>query len=378
MKMTIMFDYSGPPNGTADDGFDGSASPLTAFTVIQAVAICIFAFLTVAGNTLIILSIVRFRVLQTITSAFILNLAIVDFSVGVTLMPVALITCVKQDWILGDVFCKISGVVNMLFPVASISTLSVIAIDRYCAIIRPLKYNSFMTRRTVTVFLIWVWVQSLLIALLPLTPWSQYRYDPSELLCLIAWDSSDLSFAIFCLFVCIVVPLGVMFFCYYHILRVARHHSRRVQALKTISTNVSACNHVQADSDAHGGTPRTSDTRHECQSHRCHQHRPKIRIAARENKSTAMMMMVVGTFILAWLPYITGALCKVIARECLWPESYFTACVLVAMLQSSLNPVIYGVMDRRFRGAMKAIVTCSSRTSVDPVINRPHFSTSVL
>ncbi|XP_022088029.1 alpha-1A adrenergic receptor-like [Acanthaster planci] len=357
-------------NGTVDPGVGGRD---LAFSVIQAVAICIFALLTVCGNTLIILGIIRFRVLQTITSAFILNLAVVDFLVGVTLMPVALITCIKQEWILGNVFCKISGVINMLFSVASISTLSVIAIDRYCAIIRPLKYASFMTRRTVAVFLVWVWGQSLLIALLPLAPWSEYRYDSSELLCLIAWGSTHFSFATLCLFVCIIVPLGIMFFCYYHILKVARHHSRRVNALKTISMNSLASNHTLADSDATGASGTSGDTRLaiESQSHRCHQpKKPKkvcgaIHVASRENKSTAMMMMVVGTFILAWLPYITGALCKVIASECLWPKSYFTVCVLVAMLQSSLNPIIYGVMDRRFRGAMKAIVMCSKRAAVD-------------
>ncbi|CAL1530903.1 unnamed protein product, partial [Lymnaea stagnalis] len=61
--------------------------------------------LSVVGNTLVILTLVRHKKMRTITNMYLLNLAISDLLLAVFCMPFTLIPMLMQEFIFGSVVC---------------------------------------------------------------------------------------------------------------------------------------------------------------------------------------------------------------------------------------------------------------------------------
>ena len=112
------------------------------------------SILTMAGNGFIIFLVCSKRQLRTKTNAFVVSLAVADFFVGMSVVPLMF-------------FCKLAtgckpryywiSFVRWLFGYLSVINLCVLVLDRYIAIVKPLKYLTVMTRRRViqTVSLSW-------------------------------------------------------------------------------------------------------------------------------------------------------------------------------------------------------------------------------
>ena len=104
------------------------------------------SILTIAGNGFIIFVVCSKRQLCTKTNAFVVSLALADFCVGISVVPpmffCEMVTgCNTQlSWI---------GSLRLLFSYVSVTNLCSLVVDRYIAIVKPLKYLTFMTRRRV-------------------------------------------------------------------------------------------------------------------------------------------------------------------------------------------------------------------------------------
>lgn len=62
--------------------------------------------LAVAGNSLVILTLVHNQRMRTITNVFLLNLAVSDLLLGVLCMPFTLVGTLLRDFVFGEVMCK--------------------------------------------------------------------------------------------------------------------------------------------------------------------------------------------------------------------------------------------------------------------------------
>lgn len=195
--------------------------------IIQALVIGIIIICAVVGNLLILVAFYIDKTLQTITNAFVVNLACADLALSLIGMPFTMASSVTYNWIFGKAWCNVNGMANSLFCITSILTLAAVSVDRYIAISFPLQYPSWMTRKTATVTIFYIWFHAFLFALLPVVAWSKYTFIVSESICTVHW-SHDAAFTIFLLTVCFFVPLGVLLFTYFSIYQTARKHSRRV------------------------------------------------------------------------------------------------------------------------------------------------------
>ncbi|XP_020609656.1 tachykinin-like peptides receptor 86C [Orbicella faveolata] len=106
----------------------------------------LFTFLvSVIGNSLVIYVITKHRSMRTSTNCLIMNLAICDLLITVLLAPLFITQLyIGYTWFggtLGNVTCKILSFVGSLLLFCSIFNLVVIALDRYLAVARPLKYK---------------------------------------------------------------------------------------------------------------------------------------------------------------------------------------------------------------------------------------------
>lgn len=119
------------------------------------------------GNLLVIVSIIYFTKLRTLTNAFLLSLAVADFLVGIIVMPFSMIK-VMFGWYFGKAFCTIHTVMDVMLCTSSIMNLSCIAFDRYYAVWYPLRYRFRVSQKRVTTLLLVCWVLPGLVSFVPL------------------------------------------------------------------------------------------------------------------------------------------------------------------------------------------------------------------
>ena len=115
------------------------------------------SFLTIIGNGFTIFLVCSRRNLRTKTNAFIVSLAVADFCVGLSVIPsmffcsdIITNTCHRSElWIMN---------IRLLFSSASAVNLCGLVLDRFIAIVHPLKYITLMTRRRIIQVIFFSWV----------------------------------------------------------------------------------------------------------------------------------------------------------------------------------------------------------------------------
>ncbi|XP_018011128.1 neuropeptide F receptor-like [Hyalella azteca] len=87
----------------------------------------------VAGNSLVVLAVIRKPAMRTARNVFIINLAISDLVLCLATTPLTLLEIVPQYWPLGDTpfLCKLVGTLQATSIFVSTISITAIALDRY-------------------------------------------------------------------------------------------------------------------------------------------------------------------------------------------------------------------------------------------------------
>lgn len=120
------------------------------------------------GNTLTILAVTLSRRLSSlISNQFVLNLAISDLTVGLTL-PYHLAFYLNMN--LGKVkaTCVLRFILITLACCASILNLIAIAVDRYIAILHPLHYSRYMSKKATRTLMVVAWILAVTVSVVPI------------------------------------------------------------------------------------------------------------------------------------------------------------------------------------------------------------------
>ncbi|CAJ0577766.1 unnamed protein product, partial [Mesorhabditis spiculigera] len=120
--------------------------------------------LSLLGNTVVILTILyrRRKAARSVTNLYLLNLAVADLLRSLACIPPTLLTEITHCWTLGKTLCHTVAFLQPVSVCASAYTLTVIAIERYYAICRPLHLRKWHTKKRALGLLAVVWLWSLL------------------------------------------------------------------------------------------------------------------------------------------------------------------------------------------------------------------------
>ncbi|ESP01968.1 hypothetical protein LOTGIDRAFT_111574 [Lottia gigantea] len=121
--------------------------------------------LSVLGNFLVILTLVRHKKMRTITNVYLLNLAVSDLLLAVFCMPFTLIPLLLQDFIFGDVICVLIRYLQSVSVTVSCYTLVAISLERYYAICQPLQSRRWQTLYHSYRVLAFIWILGLSITI---------------------------------------------------------------------------------------------------------------------------------------------------------------------------------------------------------------------
>ncbi|KAL7854001.1 hypothetical protein AOLI_G00208450 [Acnodon oligacanthus] len=356
---------------------------------------------SVFGNACVVAAIALERSLQNVANYLIGSLAITDLMVSVLVLPMACLYQVLDKWTLGQVTCDIFISLDILCCTSSILHLCAIALDRYWAITDPIDYMKKRTLKRAAVLISVTWLVGFSISIPPMLimksqPKSKAEDIANPEACTI---SHDPWYTIYSTFGAFYIPLILMLVLYGRIFKAARFRirktvrkSEKVKCLTVSPALLKKSNgelkswrssvEPKPDACANGAAKRPDDgesleivevqgakstlplpsapsqvplfeNRHEKNTE------AKRKLAlARERKTVKTLGIIMGTFILCWLPFFIKALVMPFCPSCQMPVWLTDVINWLGYSNSLLNPIIYAYFNKDFQSAFKKIIKC--------------------
>ncbi|XP_078116921.1 alpha-1A adrenergic receptor-like [Sander vitreus] len=314
-----------------------------------------FIVFAIAGNILVILSVMCNRHLRTPTHYFIINLAIADLLLGTTVLPVSATLEILDYWVFGRIFCDIWAAVDVLCCTASIMSLCVISIDRYIGVSYPLQYPGIVTEKRALLAMLGVWVLSVVISIGPLLGWKQPP-SPDDTVCPI---TEEPFYALFSSLGSFYIPLIVILVMYCRVYIVAKRTTKNLEAgvmrERMNSGELTLRIHKGSQVQEEPGSSSTGKGR-------AHQARSSLTVKllkfSREKKAAKTLGVVVGMFTLCWLPFFLALPIGSFNVNLRPPDLLFKVIFWLGYFNSCLNPIIYPCYNREFKLAFIRILRC--------------------
>lgn len=138
--------------------FQGSSTLMTAVIYLVVFAVGL------TGNTLTIYVMLRYAKMKTVTNIYILNLAVADelYIVG---LPFLTTQNVLSYWPFGSFLCRVVMMADSMNQFTSIFCLTVMSIDRYLAVVHPIRSTKWRHPRVAKVVSAAVWAVSFVVVL---------------------------------------------------------------------------------------------------------------------------------------------------------------------------------------------------------------------
>ncbi|XP_029960310.1 alpha-1A adrenergic receptor [Salarias fasciatus] len=321
----------------------------------------VFIVFGIVGNILVILSVVCHRHLRTVTHYFIVNLAVADLMLSSTVLPFSAILEILDRWVFGRVFCNVWAAVDVLCCTASIMSLCVISVDRYIGVSYPLRYPAIMTKRRALFAVMLLWVLSIIISIGPLFGWKEPAPE-DESICKI---TEEPGYAIFSAVGSFYLPLAIILVMYCRVYVVAHRESQGLRE-----------GHKTEKSDServilriHRGNTTVSDD--EALRSRTHFALRLLKFS-REKKAAKTLGIVVGCFVLCWLPFFL-----VLPIGSMFPayrpsDTVFKISFWLGYFNSCINPIIYPCSNQEFKKAFQSLLGVHCLTTT-PRLHHHHL-----
>ncbi|XP_065401399.1 visual pigment-like receptor peropsin isoform X2 [Macaca fascicularis] len=213
-------------NSSDSKNEDGSVFSQTEHNIV-ATYLIMAGMISILSNIIVLGIFIKYKELRTPTNAIIINLAVTDIGVSSIGYPMSAASDLYGSWKFGYAGCQVYAGLNIFFGMASIGLLTVVAVDRYLTICLP-DIGRRMTTNTYIGMILGAWINGLFWALMPIIGWASYAPDPTGATCTINWRKNDRSFVSYTMTVIainFIVPLTVMFYCYYHVTLSIKHHA---------------------------------------------------------------------------------------------------------------------------------------------------------
>nr|XP_054769569.1 rhodopsin, GQ-coupled-like [Lytechinus pictus] len=322
---------------------------------IVAVIWCIVAAIGLFGNALVVVSVVVDKKLQTTTNILVVNLAIADFLTCLCLSVECIMLLCKQGTSpIPNFVCAFVGGTIYTCILCSISTLVAIAFIRWYVITKSVRvHQGILTPRKNIVVAVAIWVESLLITLVPsLFGIVEFGHSRFYSLCSIRDDNPLRVYYILLQGVILIVALLAIGVFYALILAFVLRHNRDLRArLSSSSGNNAPYNSRNITVSSVSNTVASSEGRPSAGTSAGQRPNAREVIHKREVAITKNLFAVVCVFAICYLP--TGI--SLVIPGAGAPTLY---AMMIGLANNALNPIIYALKHPIFQGVFKSLLLC--------------------
>ncbi|XP_066520323.1 somatostatin receptor type 5 [Hoplias malabaricus] len=291
-----------------------SASVFSVSMAVLHLAVCAVGLV---GNSLVVVAILKLDKMSSATTVYIFNLALADglFMVG---LPFVAFQNFQNQWIFGDVACKLVMVLDGINQFTSVFCLTVMSVDRYMALVDPLRFARWRTPKQAKIISAFLWLVSLL-PVLPMALHFSVQYDFCMADTFMAhWWITFLSYTFVLGFVLPFLVMTVFYSALVIRLRCARQRSSSFSSPET---------------------------------HRL------------EKQVTKMVVAVVVVFGMCWLPFYVFNFCSLFLKSTTLSFARgFEVAVLLSYSWSCANPILYACLSETFRRYFRTLL-CPNKNS---------------
>ncbi|XP_041120573.1 type-1 angiotensin II receptor-like [Polyodon spathula] len=307
------------------------------FTMIPIVYSFIFV-VGVLGNSMVVAVIYSYVKIKTVANVFMLNLALADLTFLITLPLWAAYTALGYNWHFGGFLCKLSTGLVTFNLYATIFLLTCLSIDRYVAIVHPVRSRPRRTLVYSRITCIIIWVFAFVLSV----PTMCFRdvvliANPNISVCAFLYKDANLNrFLVGMGFVKSIlgflIPFVIIITCYC-----------------LIGKTLLGAYQVQKSK-------------------------------ARNDEVLKMLAAIVASFFICWVPYQIFHFMDILVhlkviKTCKLIDIVDTALpftICIAYFNSCLNPILYGFVKKHFRRKLLQLLKCAS-----PLKAHPSLSTKI-
>ncbi|XP_057237490.1 somatostatin receptor type 4 isoform X1 [Malurus melanocephalus] len=289
----------------------GNAAEIAGMVALQFTygLVCLLGLL---GNALVIFVILRYAKMRTATNIYLLNLAIADELLMLS-VPFAATAAALRRWPFGRALCRTVLGVDGLNMFGSVFCLAVLSLDRYIAVVHPLRAASYRRPRVAKLVNGAVWLLALLAASpIPVFAGTAVTRDGRAVACDLLWPSPAwaAAFVAYSSVLGFLLPVAAMALCYLLLAAKMRAVARGV-----------------------GWRQRRRS----------------------EGKLTRLVVTVVAAFVVCWLPFYVVQLLSLLLPGRL-DASAHNASLLLSYSNSCANPILYGLLSENFRHSFHGVL----------------------
>ncbi|XP_053575186.1 G-protein coupled receptor 61-like [Bombina bombina] len=292
---------------------------------------------------------------------FVVHLCIIDALAAITVMPLGIVA--STDTVgFGGSLCQTYISLEVCFSSASILTISAINIERYYYIVHPMRYEVKMTLGLAISVLVFIWFQASLTSTLPFLDYAPpgdgigpgNASIVNAIRCSLQRNAGNYKkvFLTFFVIVYFVLPIVIILTVYCNVFKVAR---------------IAALQHGPLPSWAASPRQRSNSTGSQTNivtGNRSHRLSPERTLGGA--KAAITLIVIGGQFILCWLPYFAFHVHNALENNPYKTADKWEDIVRwLAYTSFTVNPFVYGCLNRQIRTELIRIPKCFLKQSPD-------------
>ncbi|XP_031722080.1 opsin 8, group member b [Anarrhichthys ocellatus] len=276
------------------------------------------AVFSIIGNLLVLIMAVKRSSRMKPPELLSLNLAVTDLGAAVTMYPLAVASAWRHRWLGGDAICIYYAMAGFFFGIASIMSLTGLAIVRFIVSLNLHSPNEKVGWKKVKMLCLLTWLYALVWAVFPFMGWGRYGPEPFGLSCSLAWGQmkhEGFSFVISMFSFNLILPCVIIVCCYFGI------------AFKLYFT-------YRKSSNNSNQIPN---------------------IVKRHRRLLVIAVVISLGFIVCWSPYAIVSMWSILQDSSSIPPEVSLLPCLFAKSSTVYNPLIYYIFSQRFRKEVKQL-----------------------